>query len=547
MKKVYILSIFAAVLFSSCASMFIPRYQKVTFNTGGNGAEVYLDKEMIGEGKSFTTKVDKRGKDISQLVIKREGYKDQYAVIAKTHRPLAYWFLLIPDIPLYYGLIFDPINPKNKVYDKIINLKSDDNKLIERTPTDKYLHISNIKMNIKNAKKDLGFYYVGYDPKQLNKAMETAELKKTNEDAKAEAKKSKKGKSTKTLEDDQVKYDDTKFSYNVYQTLKKTGFIDTVNKIFQDYNNTLVLEANISKISSFGITTRFGAQYYKAKVYLTWYIKNTYDEILDSIVTKETSGDFESIYEYKDGKYDYDRYGKMVADAVDLSYLKLHQESNLKKYLKMESDFKSKDSPLTLKGATGKINDKSDAAQACVTVKLKEGKKDVGHGSGFAISPDGYILTNYHVVAGKTVGKYRDITVVNSEGEEMPGKVVRVNSYRDLALIKVDGKFAKQFTVNNTKSFKKMQEVYTIGTPKSVELGQSVSAGIISNERKTETTNLLQLGMSVNAGNSGGPLFDASGNLLGVVVAKLVGDNTEGVSFAIPGYLISEYLNINFK
>lgn len=554
MKKIILLSAITVIL-SSCASIFIPAKQKVTFNTGNKDSEVYLDKDMIGEGKTFIATIDKREGQARQLTIKRQGYKDQYSVIVKTRRPTAFLPLLILDIPTYYGLIFDPMNPKCTAFDKIINLENEDNKLVTRGATDKYLHISNIKLNINKSKKDLPFYYVAYDSKQLKKAMETAEIKKSNQDARDEEKQMKKSKNkkSKTLaeDDDNIKYDDTKFSYNVFQTLKKTGFVDTVNKIFQDDNNTLILEASINKISTFRIATGFvnslGGEFYKAKLYLTWYIKNTYKEILDSVVTTEMSGDFNKIYSYENNKTTYDGYEKMVGDAVDNSYLKLQHGASLKKYLKMESDFKSKDPLLTLKTPTGKITDKSDAAQACVTIKLKDGKKDVGHGSGFAISPDGYIITNYHVVAGKTPGKYNDLTVINSEGTEMPAKVVRVNSYRDLALIKVDEKFQKQFALNNTKSFKKMQDVYTIGTPKSIELGQSVSVGIISNERKTETTNLLQLGMSVNSGNSGGPLFDVSGNLQGVIVAKLVGENTEGVSFAIPGYLIGEYLNINYK
>jgi S1-C subfamily serine protease len=555
MKTIYFFSIGCILFLSSCASIFIPAKQKVTFNTGNKDSEVYLDKEMIGEGRTFTVPIDKREGQARQLTIKRKGYKDQYSVIIKTRRPGAFLPLLILDIPTYYGLILDPMNPKCTAFDKIINLENEDNKLVTRGATDKYLHISNIKLNINKSKKDLPFYYIAYDSKSLKKAIETAEIKKTNQDAMEEAKKNKKSnnKKTKTLEedDDNLKYDDTKYSYNVYQTLKKTGFVDTVNKIFQDDNNTLVLEASINRISTFRISKGFvnslGGEYYKAKVYLTWYIKNTYNEILDSIVTTELSGDFDKIYTYENSKANYDGYGKMIGDAIDISYLKLHHGTNLNKYLQMESDFKSKDPLMTLKAATGKITDKSDAALACVTIKLKEDKKDVGHGSGFAITPDGYILTNYHVVAGKTRGKYNDLTVITSEGIEMPAKVVRVNSYRDLALIKVDGKFQKQFAVSSTKSFKKMQDVYTIGTPKSIELGQSVSVGIISNERKTETTNLLQLAMSVNSGNSGGPLFDANGNLQGIINAKLIGQNTEGVSFAIPGYLIEEYLNINFK
>ncbi len=70
---------------------------------------------------------------------------------------------------------------------------------------------------------------------------------------------------------------------------------------------------------------------------------------------------------------------------------------------------------------------------------------------------------------------------------------------------------------------------------------------MISNERKNNNNNLLQLGMSVNAGNSGGPLFDNTGTLHGVIVSKLIGQNTEGVSFAIPGYMISDYLQISYN
>lgn len=129
----------------------------------------------------------------------------------------------------------------------------------------------------------------------------------------------------------------------------------------------------------------------------------------------------------------------------------------------------------------------------------------------------------------------------------MQETIVRYNKFRDIALIKVDKTFDKAFKLTNVKSFKNLQDVITIGAPKSVELGQSVSSGIISNERKSNNTNLIQLNMSVNAGNSGGPLFDASGTLHGVIVSKAIGNNTEGISFAIPGYLLQEYLNINYN
>jgi len=113
--------------------------------------------------------------------------------------------------------------------------------------------------------------------------------------------------------------------------------------------------------------------------------------------------------------------------------------------------------------------------------------------------------------------------------------------------LKVEYNFEKAFLLTSEKTFKNLSEVYTIGAPKSVELGQSVSIGLISNERNSNNNNVLQLSMSLNGGNSGGPLFDKTGVLHGVIQAKLVGKDTEGVGFAIPGYLIPEYLKISYS
>ena len=128
----------------------------------------------------------------------------------------------------------------------------------------------------------------------------------------------------------------------------------------------------------------------------------------------------------------------------------------------------------------------------------------------------------------------------------MDCSVVKVNKFQDLALLKVDKQFKKAFVCSDQKTFRKMEDVFTIGAPKSISLGQSISTGIISNERKINNNNLIQLNMSINSGNSGGPVFDSKGNLHGVVVSKLVGRNTEGVGFAVPSYLLQEYLNIKF-
>lgn len=533
------------IIFNSCACIVMPKKQKVTINTSSANSTIYVNNEEFGNGQSVKAKTKKEG--IKQIIIKTPEYKDTYATLVPTHRPAGFWFCLIPDVYFaFVGLVFDIGNPKNMSYDKINNAYALD-KLVFKKNTDKYIEISNLRLEIKNKQKDIRVYTLNYK-KDIGKEIEAAELKQEMADIKAEAKKKKKkAKVLNSEEVEKLNYDDTKFSYNVYKTLKTTGFIDTVNKVFSDNNNTLVLEGVINKVFLYEINSaKKMDSYYKSKLQIKWYIKNTYNEILDSIETKTFSGDFIkpewvlNADEYN--KKQIETFEKIYADAIDISYLRLHNDPKLKKYINQETNFKTADNLLTIKGPTSIVSKTGDASAGSVIVKTKD-----GHGSGFAISNDGYIITNYHVIAGRLNNKVNSVKVINSAGEELEATVVRVNKYRDVALLKVNDIFEKAFKCSSVKSFKNMQDVYTIGAPKSIELGQSITTGIISNERKSNNNNLLQLSMSVNGGNSGGPLFDTQGNLHGVIVSKLVGQNTEGVSFAIPGYLLQEYLNINFN
>lgn len=531
----------------------MPKKQKITITTSNKNAKIFLDKEEIGGGKSVTTKVRKAG--THQIVVQTPGYKDTYVCLIPTHRPPAYWPLQVLNLGLlpyaYTALFLDARMPKNMSYEPVTDIPIVD-KIINRGKADKFIEISNIKLDIKDKNKDITVVNVDWKS-DMEASMKEAEVKYKAKVAKAEMKEFKKNdkkhKGATLKEDNEIKAEDIVFSENVYKTLKTSGFIDTVNKIFSDNNNTLVLEGSVKKVRYYNVIgkKRVGA-YQKVKLDLVWYVKNTYNEILDSIITQQMSGDFNVYNMYfmslasKNVDSDDNLYSKMFADAIDISYLNLHKNPTLTKYIKQENNFSCTDPLLSLIAPSSAIAEKSDAALASVIVKTPQ-----GHGSGFAITQDGYIITNYHVIAGKIVNKLNTIKIITSTGEELEGKIVRYNKYRDLALIKVEKTFEKAFKVSNVKSFKNLQDVLTIGAPKSIELGQSVSTGMISNERKNNNNNLLQLGMSVNAGNSGGPLFDNTGTLHGVIVSKLVGQNTEGVSFAIPGYMISDYLNISYN
>ena len=541
MKK-HILIISISVFFSSCASIFLPRKQTITINTGNEKAIVYVNNEEFGTGTTVTDQI-KKSDDPLQVIIKTPGYKDAYGVLFSTHRPAGYWPLFILNVSNgCLGMMLDVNAPHAGAYDNINDFLVKD-KLVIKQNEDKYIHFSNVTFDA--SKYDVYNVDPWHSKKNLSKNIEDAEKKaKSIGQYRDEMSDLKAG--TKTIEEKKVPYSDFFYSENMYKTLKETGYVDTVNKVFTDNNNTLNLSGSIKKLYFYSFETRTTTNVYKrVKLNLTWYIKNTYNEILDSIETNVFSNDFyyySSTYDTKTDLTKFKLLNRPFADAVDMAYLNLQSNPKFKTYLKMNTNFEITDPVLNLTSPKSIISEKSESTLSSVIVKTKD-----GHGSGFAITNDGYIITNYHVVAGKFDGVPHAVTIINSEGESVEGKIVRVNKFRDLALIKVDKTFEKVFALPNEKSYKTMQDVYTIGAPKSVELGQSISSGVISTERKANNNYLLQLGMSVNGGNSGGPLYDASGKLHGVIVSKLVGLNTEGVSFAVPAHMIKDYLKLKFE
>lgn len=558
MRKLFVLGLVALLLNSACAILFLPAKQKVTISSSTKDGKIYVNNDLEGTGTA-TFKTKKVG--AKQVVIQTPGYKDNYLVLSPTRRQPGFYVCVAGDalfIPVFYGIyamVFDFKMPKGHAYDKSTKFNVT-GKIITKTDADKFIHISKISADLKKDDdvKEYDVVVKKGSSKKLDKLMEEAETKKKQkEDKEKERKLSKKDKEKLKEQEEDMKYDDTKFSYNIYKTLKNSGFVDTVNKVFQDENNTLVLEGKITRINFYRIiggnkTNFLWNQYYRSKVYITWYLKNRYGETLDSINAKDMSGEFVlynwgTISTHSDNNQQ-KQVEKMIGDAIDNSYLNLYNSSVFKKYIKAYNplDAAIADEQLKLKKPSAVVTSKSDASVASVIIK----RDDKGHGSGFAITQDGYILTNYHVIASKDPHKATKITVLTSSGEELEAKIVRFNKNRDVALLKVDKSFDKAFALSSEKQFKNLLDVYTIGAPKSIELGQTVTSGIISNERNSNNNELLQLSMPINFGNSGGPIFDNSGVLHGVVVSKLVGESTEGISFAIPAYKIDSYLNVSY-
>lgn len=164
------------------------------------------------------------------------------------------------------------------------------------------------------------------------------------------------------------------------------------------------------------------------------------------------------------------------------------------------------------------------ATQACVTVST-----DAGHGSGVIVSDDGLVITAAHVVEG-----VNRLNVIFSNGVELEAKVLVQDSKYDVALLKVPGSKYKALPIGKGLSTGLGEEAITIGTPSDIELGQSISKGIISGKRKHDEVLYIQTDVAVSPGNSGGPLLNTKGQIIGIIERKLIGNGIEGVGFALP-------------
>ncbi len=159
-------------------------------------------------------------------------------------------------------------------------------------------------------------------------------------------------------------------------------------------------------------------------------------------------------------------------------------------------------------------------------------------GSGFIISEDGYILTNYHVVENGYTANL-DIQVITSDGTEYTAKIVGVEPNNDIAVLKIDAQGLNAAALGNSDELRVGDEIFAVGNPLG-ELEFSMSSGHVSaldrviNTQESERINMFQIDAAVNEGNSGGPVYNALGEVVGIVTAKYSSSGVEGLGFAIP-------------
>ncbi|HEU4600320.1 MAG TPA: DegQ family serine endoprotease [Steroidobacteraceae bacterium] len=162
-----------------------------------------------------------------------------------------------------------------------------------------------------------------------------------------------------------------------------------------------------------------------------------------------------------------------------------------------------------------------------------EGPREHGEGSGFIVSPDGYILTNAHVVSNAD-----EVTVRLTDRREFTAKVIGVDEKTDVALIKIDAKNLPTVRIGDPSKLRPGEWVIAIGSPFGFD--NSVTAGIVSATSRSmpgesNFAPFIQTDVAVNPGNSGGPLFNLNGEVVGInsqIYSRTGG--YMGLSFAVP-------------
>lgn len=180
------------------------------------------------------------------------------------------------------------------------------------------------------------------------------------------------------------------------------------------------------------------------------------------------------------------------------------------------------------------------------SIFLGNSEQKLGLGSGVILSDNGYILTNQHVVGNK----YSNCYVTLENGLTYNGSVVWGDSNIDLAIVKISAENLDYINMADSDNLNLAEEVYAIGNPIGIEFQRTVTKGIISGINRTikleeqdassYMEDLIQTDATINEGNSGGPLINAKGELIGINTVKISG--AEGIGFAVPINIIKPIL-----
>ena len=180
--------------------------------------------------------------------------------------------------------------------------------------------------------------------------------------------------------------------------------------------------------------------------------------------------------------------------------------------------------------------------ESAIYIEVSNDRGVISSGSGFVYKKDdkyGYILTNYHVIDGGT-----KFNVTFADGSDMSAELISGDEYYDIAVLKVSkDKIKSVSTIGNSSNLELGDTVFTVGAPLGKEYMGTITKGIVSGINRMVSVELgsgnylmevIQTDAPINSGNSGGPICNIVGEVVGITSSKLAGTGIEGMGFAIP-------------
>ena len=255
-----------------------------------------------------------------------------------------------------------------------------------------------------------------------------------------------------------------------------------------------------------------------------------------------------AIFLWITGFYLYITYQNIEID--DTNYETTRLQSTITEQTVESEEENSKKIADIIEETTRKVVGISKLKNAGSSIFSKNTETELGLGTGFIVTSDGYILSNEHV----TGSKYSKCYITLENGANYEGTVVWSDSDIDLSLTKIEAKNLEFITLGDSDNIRVGETVYAIGNPIGYEFRRTVTSGIISaknrtikleeNEKVSYMTDLIQTDATINPGNSGGPLIYPNGEVIGINTVKI--SSAEGIGFAIPINIVNPIIE-SFK
>lgn len=315
----------------------------------------------------------------------------------------------------------------------------------------------------------------------------------------------------------------------LYGLLSENNFIDTTERIFPDYKNSLHMSMRVHRLEFSYIRpkSKSGVNAVYLKMFADMKLSSYYGKTL---VQEDIS--IEELIADRDASNWENGFSKLI-NKILAQFL---SEDKVMGLIKSSEYFDAADvssfEKVSITGGSALL-DWDFLSHTVPTIITPE-----GHGSGCVISSDGYILTNFHVV-----GQNETVKVKFKDGSVSEGRVLRRHPDCDLALLKIERTNLPALLPSDQEQ-EIGSTVYLMGTPADTLLAQSVFKGVISGRRSFADFGYIQTDAKVNPGNSGGAMLNEKGELIGIVSSKYVGYGIEGIGFAVPINQISARLNV---